>query len=176
MHASKESVPNSRLGTKYFEISNLVTCGQYSVFMHFLHWPLWKFTSSLKHWRWLLLKNKPLCLLLRYTLKSTRDGTKFYIPLKVGLFALGRLHKLSNFSCLWDWISVRIQLNSNYALWDHEQGSWHFNARIFQMISALDEYLMPILFKENFLLDWKAEYHLGSQCPRHKGCLTINIK
>lgn len=33
---------------------------------------------------------------------------------------------------------------------------------IFQMISALDEYLMLILFKENFFFDWKEEYHLNS--------------
>ena len=38
----------------------------------------------------------PLC----YTLQSTRDGTKSYIALKVELFTLGILHKLSNLSCL----------------------------------------------------------------------------
>ena len=38
----------------------------------------------------------PLC----YTLQSTRDGTKSYIALKVELFTLGILHKLSNLSML----------------------------------------------------------------------------
>ena len=52
----------------------------------------------------------PLC----YTLQSTRDGTKSYIALKVELFTLGILHKLSNLSCLEDSISISIQLNSNY--------------------------------------------------------------
>jgi hypothetical protein len=49
--------------------------------------------------------------------------------------------------------SVEFKLCGIDELWDHGQDSGISKLRFFQLVSALDEYLMLILFKENFLFD-----------------------